>query len=43
MPYSPLHKTRLKKNLMVLAIIIGMMMLIWAITMLKIKEYGVMS
>ena len=41
MPISNQHKVKLKKNLAVLAIIIGFMMLVWAITILKIREYGV--
>ena len=41
MPISNLHKIKLKKNLAVLAIIIGFMALIWVITILKIREYGV--
>jgi len=41
MPASPVHKEKLKKNLVVLALIIGFMAMIWAITILKIKEYGV--
>ncbi len=42
MAVTKLHKEKLKKNLVVLAIVIGFMVLIWAITILKIKEYGVM-
>jgi len=35
MPHSDLHKTKKKKNLAMLAIIIGLVALIWAITMVK--------
>lgn len=41
MAITPLRKHKLKKNLFVLALIIGFMALIWAITILKINEYGV--
>ncbi len=41
MAITPLHKTKLKKNLVVFGIILGFMVLVWAITILKIKEYGV--
>ena len=41
MPISKLHKEKLKKNLTVLAIVISFMALVWVITVLKIKEYGV--
>lgn len=43
MPISPIHKDKLKKNLTVLAIIIGFMAMVWLITILKIKEYGVIA
>jgi hypothetical protein len=33
---SPVHKAKLKKNLTVLAIIIGAIAVIWAVTMIKI-------
>jgi hypothetical protein len=35
MPYSPLHKTKLKKNLTVLAIIFGLCAVLFAITVIK--------
>jgi len=38
MPHSDLHKTKLKKNLTVLAIVFGICVLIWAITVLKIQK-----
>lgn len=38
MPHGQLHKTKLKKNLTVLAIIMGTMALIWIITMIKIVQ-----
>lgn len=38
MPHSDLHKTKLKKNLAVLAIVVGLCALIWGITMVKISE-----
>ena len=41
MAVTPLHKQKLKKNLIVFGIILGFMVLIWAITVLKITEYGV--
>ena len=41
MGHSPLHKEKLKKNLMVMAIIVVFMLTVWAVTILKIKEYGV--
>ena len=41
MPLAPIHKTKFKKNMMVLAMVIGFMVLIWAITILKIEQYGV--
>lgn len=41
MAITPLHKEKFKKNLFVLAIVIGFMILIWAITVLKITEHGV--
>lgn len=41
MPIGSLHKIKLKKNLVVLAIIFGWIALIWAITILKIQEHGV--
>jgi hypothetical protein len=41
MPHSPLHKEKLKKNLIVLAMIFGWIALIWVITMLQIQANGV--
>ncbi len=41
MAITPLHKDKLKKNLTVLALIVVFMVMIWAITVYKIKEYGV--
>jgi hypothetical protein len=41
MAITPLHKAKLRKNLAVLAMIVGFMALIWAITILKIQQYGV--
>jgi len=35
MPIEQVHKDRLKKNLLTLAIILGFVALIWAITMIK--------
>jgi len=35
MPIEKLHKKKLKKNLILLAIIFGWVALIWAITMIK--------
>jgi hypothetical protein len=35
MPHSALHKTKLKKNLTVLAIVLGLCALIWGVTMVK--------
>ena len=37
MPHSDIHKTKFKKNMTVLAIIIGAIAIIWAITMIKIS------
>jgi hypothetical protein len=36
MPHSDLHKQKRKKNLAVLAMILGFIALIWAITMIRI-------
>ncbi len=36
MPHSDLHKQKLKKNLAVLAMIIGFIAIIWVITMIRI-------
>ena len=35
MPHGDLHKKKLKKNLMMLALIFGIVALIWAVTMVK--------
>lgn len=35
MPHSEIHKKKLKKNLLVLAIIFGFAALIWTITIIK--------
>lgn len=43
MAITPIHKKKLKKNLFVLALVIGFMVLIWAITIFKIQEYGVVA
>ena len=36
MPDSPLHKQKLKKNIAVFAMIIGIIAIIWIVTMIKI-------
>lgn len=36
MPHGPVHKTKLKKNLAILAGILGFIALFWVITMVKI-------
>lgn len=36
MPHSPLHQKKLKKNLTVLALIIGFIAVFWIITMIRI-------
>ena len=41
MSITPLHKAKFRKNLAVLALVVGFMALIWAITILKIEQYGV--
>lgn len=38
MPLDELHKKKLKKNMAVLAVIIGMIALIWAVTVIKIMQ-----
>ena len=38
MPHSDLHKKKLKKNLMILALVIGWIALIWIITMIKVSH-----
>lgn len=40
MPIEKLHKTKLKKNLMILALIFGWIVLIWIVTMLKVNHGG---
>jgi len=37
MPHGQLHQTKLKKNITVLMIILGLCALIWAITMIKMS------
>ncbi len=36
MPHSEIHKAKFKKNMTVLAIILGAIAIIWAVTMIKI-------
>ena len=36
MPHSELHKKKLKKNLAVLAMVVGFCALIWIVTMIRI-------
>ncbi len=36
MPHSPLHHKKLKKNLTVLALIVGFIAVFWIITMIRI-------
>jgi len=40
MPHTDLHKKKLKKNLMILALVFGWIALIWVITMLKVNHGG---
>lgn len=40
MPISDIHKKKRAKNLMVLAAIAGWIVLIWAITMIKLTNAG---
>lgn len=40
MPHSDIHKSKKKKNLVMLAIIFGWIVLIWIITMIKISNGG---
>jgi hypothetical protein len=40
MPIEDLHKKKRKKNFTLLALIIGFIALIWAITMIKIGNVG---
>lgn len=35
MPHSELHKTKSKKNLAILLVILGLVALIWVVTMIK--------
>ena len=35
MPHSDLHKKKLKTNLAILGLVLGLVALIWAITMVK--------
>jgi hypothetical protein len=37
MPHSELHKKRFKKNLGVMAIVMGLCVLLWAITIIKMS------
>jgi len=37
MPHSELHKKKKKKNLVILAIIIGLVALVWAISIIKMS------
>lgn len=41
MSRSPVHKAKFKKNMIVLAMIVGWVALIWVITMLQIGSHGV--
>lgn len=40
MPHSELHKSKKKKNLVILALIFGWIALIWIITMVKMTNGG---
>lgn len=40
MPHAPLHKTKLKKNLAVMAIVMGLSALILGITIVKMMNGG---
>ena len=40
MPIGELHKKKLKTNLAILALIVGLCALIWAITMIKVSGAG---
>jgi hypothetical protein len=40
MPIEKLHKLKLKKNLLILALIFGWVALIWFITMVKVNHGG---
>lgn len=37
MPHSPIHKTKLKKNLTVLAIVLGLCALLFVVTIIKMS------
>ncbi len=37
MPHSDLHKSKLKKNLIVFAIVMGLCALIWGVTIIKMS------
>jgi len=38
MSQSPVHKAKLKKNLMVLGLVFGFIAVIWIITMIRISQ-----
>ncbi len=38
MPIGPLHQSRKKKNLAVLGLIVGWIILVWVVTVLKIEK-----
>ena len=40
MPHSDLHKSKKKKNLTMLALVMGWIALIWIITMIKVSNGG---
>ena len=40
MPKSEIHKSKKKKNLAILAIVLGWIALIWVITMIKVSGGG---
>jgi hypothetical protein len=40
MPHDDLHKAKKKKNLTMLALIIGWIALIWIVTMIKVNHGG---
>lgn len=43
MPISQIHKQKLKKNLILLAILLAWVAIIWTVTMLKIQEHGIVA
>ncbi len=43
MPHSDLHKAKSKKNWAVLAILAGFMVLVWAVTIIKMGMYSDMG